>query len=363
MYLIVGAGLSGCVIAERLSSLGHDILLIESRNHIGGNCYDYIDIETGIRVSKYGAHIFHTNNEIVWEYINKFCVWKRWEHKVEAYIEEDNVYVPVPCNLTTINVLDNKTFINSSEYVLYNYKDIKNSEEMALSRMPESIYYKIIKPYTYKQWEKFPIELDKSVLERLPFRNDFNPRYFNDKYQALPEMGYTYFCEQLLKNPKIKIVLNEPYNALKYRAELYEGIIFTGPIDAYFSDSNLPKLQYRTIDFKFRTFKNMNYYQHNSVINYPSLNFPYTRIVEYKHFLNQGSPHTIISYETTRNAKEDDEKYYPIPNETNKVVYDKYVQLSNTKKNIYFVGRLATYKYLNMDEAIFNALNIISSII
>jgi UDP-galactopyranose mutase len=368
MYLVVGCGLSGIVIAERIANiLKKEVLIIEKLDHIGGNCYDYIDKETNILVNKYGAHLFHTNNKEVWDYINTFDKWVRWEHNVLSYV--DDKYVPMPINITTVNMLCNeniKTTDEMKEWLNNNqikYDNIDNSEKMAKSRVGNILYDKLISNYTYKQWGKYPHELNKEVLERIPIRNNFDTRYFNDKYQALPHKGYTHFFLKILNNPLIKYKLNTDFNDFKKNNDLsiYESIIYTGPIDRYFEDSKLDKLEYRSIDFKINIIKNTKYFQQNSVINYPEINFPFTRIVEYKHFLNQKSDHTIIVSETT-NDKGD--PYYPVLNKKNLELYDKYKFLAENEeknKNVFFIGRLANYKYFNMDTTIENALYIFNT--
>lgn len=357
MFLIVGCGLSGAVLAERIATqLKKKVLIIDKRNHIGGNCYDYIDKVTNIRVNKYGAHLFHTNNEEVWEYVNKFVKWVKWEHKVLSYL--DKKYVPLPVNINTVNQLLKLNLSNQKQMDLWlknnqiKYKNIKNSEEMAKSRIGDLLYQKMIKDYTFKQWNKYPEKLDKSVLERIPVRNNFNNNYFNDKYQVLPEKGYTNFFEKLLENELIKVKLNTDFFEMKKNMDLsgYK-IIYTGPIDRYFS--NLPKLEYRSIKFEIQRYENKEYIQPNSVINYPSKNIKYTRSVEYKHFLNQKSDKSIVIYETTTDKGE---PYYPVPNKYNQELYEKYRVLSEKEENVYFLGRLANYKYFNMDAAIFNSL-------
>jgi len=357
--LIVGCGLSGVVIAERLANvLNKKVIIIEKRNHIGGNCYDYKEKESNILINKYGAHLFHTNNEKVWNYINKFDKWVRWEHKVLSYV--DDKFVSIPVNITTINQLCEENLENEEdvkEWLTENqvkYNEINNSEEMAKSRIGETLYNKLIKDYTYKQWNKYPSELNKSVLERIPIRPNFDTRYFNDKYQALPQKGYTHFFEQILDNKNIEVKLNCDYFDFIKENNNYEYTIFTGPIDSYFNDYE--KLEYRSIDFKIEVIKNMNYYQPNSVVNYPQNNVEFTRIVEYKHFLNQKSENTVIVSETTNNKGE---PYYPVPNERNLSLYEKYKKLAEAEenKNVFFIGRLANYKYFNMDQAILNSLD------
>jgi UDP-galactopyranose mutase len=362
--LIVGCGLSGVVIAERIANnFNSKVTIIEKRNHIGGNCYDYIDNETGILLNKYGAHLFHTNNEEVWKYINTFDKWIRWEHKVLTYT--DDKFVSIPVNITTINELCEENLQNENdvnEWLQKNqvkYNKINNSEEMAKSRIGNKLYDKLIKDYTFKQWNKYPNELDKSVLERIPIRPNFDTRYFNDKYQALPEKGYTHFFTKILDNKNIEVKLNTDYFE-HVKNNKYDIVIFTGPVDSYFP--NLEKLEYRSIDFNIEVIKNMNYYQPNSVVNYPSIDVPYTRIVEYKHFLNQKSNDTIIVSEKTNDIGE---PYYPVPNKKNLELYEEYKILAKNEesKNVFFVGRLANYKYFNMDEAILNSLEFFDNII
>ena len=363
--LIIGCGLSGVVLAERIANkLNQKVTIIEKRNHIGGNCYDYIDIETGILMNKYGAHLFHTNNEEVWKYINQFDEWKRWEHKVLT--NTDNKLVSIPVNITTINELCDEHLQNENdvnEWLKNNqvkYDIINNSEEMAKSRIGNKLYEKLIKDYTFKQWNKYPNELDKSVLERIPIRPNFDTRYFNDKYQALPHKGYTHFFEKILDNKNIEVKLNTDYFEFIKENKKFDLIIFTGPIDSYFT--NLEKLEYRSIDFNIEVIKNTNYFQPNSVVNYPSIDVPYTRIVEYKHFLNQKSKDTIIVSEKTNDVGE---PYYPVPNKKNLELYEKYKTLAKKEedKNVFFIGRLANYKYFNMDEAITNSLDFFNNII
>lgn len=361
MYLIVGAGLSGAVIAQQLASRGYKVLIVDKRDHIGGNCYDYL--ENDILVSKYGAHLFHTNNEKVWEYINKFSTWERWEHNVLSHV--DGKYVPMPVNLTTINMLNNIHLTTIEDYnnwaeTLPKYDHIENSEQMAKSRVGDVLYEKLIKPYTMKQWNKDPSELDRSVLERLPLRTDFRTGYFNDKYQALPSHGYTKFISNILDHENIEVVLNTSYIDIIDRK--FEGIYYTGSIDSFpeFNKYISEKLEYRSLKFENKFIENMEYFQPNSVVNYPDSNIPYTRIIEHKHFLNQSSRNTIITYEYPKESETDEDKYYPVPNKRNLDLYERYKKLADSYEDggVYFVGRLANYKYFNMDQAILNALEI-----
>ena len=362
MYLIVGCGLTGATIAERISSeLNKKVVIIDQREHIGGNCYDYIDKETGILMCKYGAHIYRSNDSNIWDYINKFSKWIRWEHKVLSFV--DNKFVSVPVNITTINELCDEIIQTPDELDKWlatnqiKYDVIENSEQMCKSRVGNILYEKMFRNYTYKQWNKYPEELNASVLSRIPIRKSFDTRYFDHKYQALPEKGYTEFIKNMLSNTNIDIKLNISYDEFKASHDLseFDGIIFTGPVDDYFKDAGLEKLEYRSLIFDIKRYKNMNYYQPNSVVNYPELNVPITRIVEYKHFLNQQSQDTIIVSET---STDNGDPYYPVPNKKNLELYEEYKLLAEKeeKNNIYFVGRLANYKYFNMDQAIDNAL-------
>lgn len=364
MYLIVGCGLTGVTIAERISTvLNKKVIIIDKRNHIGGNCYDYVDEDTGILMCKYGAHIFRTNNEKILKYINKFSEWVRWEHCVLSYVEDK--YVPIPVNITTVNLLCNENIQNNEEMDIWlkknqcKYDKITNSEEMCKSRVGETLYSKMFSNYTYKQWNKYPNELNSSVLENIPVRNSFDTRYFDHKYQFLPKYGYTNFIKNMLDNSNITVKLNCDYESFKSENDIdqFEGIIFTGPIDEYFNDSNLDKLEYRSLNFEIKKFKKMRYYQPCSVVNYPELNLPFTRSVEYKHFLNQKTEDTVVVFETSTDSGD---PYYPVPNKRNINLYNEYVKLAEDEEknhNVYFVGRLANYKYFNMDQAITNALD------
>ena len=366
--LIVGCGLSGVVIAERLASqYNKKVLIIDKRDHVGGNCYDYIDTNTNIRVSKYGAHLFHTNDEEVWEYINKFSKWIRYDHKVLADI--DGRYVPIPVNMETINILceqNLQTVDETKQWLSENQvscKNPNNSEEIALSRVGKQLYEKVFLPYTIKQWNIHPKELDKSILARIPVYFDNNTKYFNDKFQGIPENGYTEFINSMLNHPNITIKLNTTYDSIKDTIK-YEKLIFTGPIDSYFQDSNLGSLEYRSLIFKEEVYNDNRYYQTNFVINTPSLDIPTTRIIEYKHLPYHGNstnPSTIIVKEYPSDIGE---PYYPIPNEKNLNLYSKYKKLADNleNKNIFMIGRLANYKYFNMDQAIRNALDYITKI-
>ena len=356
--LIVGAGLSGATIAREYADRGTKVMVIDKRNHIGGNVYDYIDPQTGIRVSKYGAHIFHTNDEEVWKYVNRFGEWKRWDHRVLANVE--GTLVPIPVNINTVNSLYGESIQTSSEMDIWlKGKQIKcenptNSEEVALSRVGRDLYDTMFKTYTFKQWAKEPSELEPSVLERIPVRNTFDDRYFSDKFQGLPVNGYTSIVEHMLDHPHITVMLETDWDGIQTTDKKWTHVIFTGPIDVYFKESGLPPLEYRSIEFNIERLPCNGYAQENSVINYPGKPLKFTRCVEYKHFLHQKSDWTYLSYESTC---ADGEPYYPVPTQKNRDAYNKYAELANKENGVHFVGRLASYKYFNMDQAIRNALD------
>lgn len=357
--IVVGAGISGATLAERYATkLGSKVLVIEKRDHIGGNCYDFINAD-GILVSKYGAHIFHTNDEEVWEYVNRFTEWRDYTHRVLSYV--DDTLVPVPINRTTVNRLfhlnlstedDMRKWLNTQ---VIHIPNPQNSEESALSRVGKILYEKMFKNYTKKQWDVDPRELDASVLDRIPVRLNNDDRYFTDKYQAMPKHGYTKLVEKMLDNPNIDLLLNTDYFSIKRQLGKDKKVFFTGPIDRFFEYKYGDKLQYRSLMFEFETI-DKPYYQTNSVINYPN-DYEYTRIVEYKLLTGQKSPKTTISREY---PTWEGEPYYPVLSQRNRDIYEKYQKDAQQleKDGIYFVGRLANYKYFNMDQAFKNALDL-----
>ena len=364
---IVGAGLSGAVIAERYASqLDQKVVVIEKRNHIGGNCYDYIDDETGIRVSQYGAHLFHTINKRVWNYVQRFSEWTKYEHEVVGIV--DGKHVPIPVNIETVNTLFGLSITSTEEMdqwltqeqVKYDHPP-RNSEEMALSRVGKRLYELIFHPYTIKQWNKEPKELGPEVTARIPVRNNYDNRYFGDPYQALPTNGYTAIFENLLCHPKIDVRLNTDYFKIRDNLQC-KHTYFTGPIDAYFAHTGYKKLEYRSLDFERKVVKDTGDHgtlQPKFVVNHPSPDTNFTRIVEYKHLLNQTSKDTIVFIER---SKDGGEPYYPVPNEENKILYRRYKELAAKESNVTFVGRLANYKYFNMDQAISNALELFDKV-
>ena len=361
--IIIGCGLSGAVLAERYANvLGRKVLILEKRDHIAGNCYDYVDAQSGILMNKYGAHLFHTNDEGVLDYIQPFADWVRWEHKVLAHVDQRLVSVPV--NITTVNEICGTHLRTQSEMEVWLAQNqimppsgfAQNGEEMALSRVGPMLYEKIFKHYTIKQWNKDPSELAPEVLARIPIRANHDTRYFDDKYQALPREGYTKFVEKILASPNITVCLNTNYFDVVEFLEWRYALIFTGPVDHYFAAQGLPSLEYRSLEFQVEHHMITPFYQPASVVNYPGRDTPFTRIVEYKHFLHQTSPHTVIVKEVSTDSGE---PYYPVLNEKNKKLYEQYKQLADAEgvNGVVFVGRLANFKYFNMDAAIRNALD------
>ncbi len=361
--LIIGAGISGAVLAERYASIGKKVLILEKRPHIAGNCFDYID-DNGILVSKYGAHLFHTQFEDVWTYVNRFSEWYDWEHKVFAKV--DGQLVPIPVNITTVNKLFGLNLSTEEEmrkWLDENRTPIEfpeNGKEAVLDKVGPELYEKMFRHYTKKQWDKYPEELDASVLNRIPVRTNFDDRYFSDKYQALPKGGYTKLFSSILSNPNIRVELNTDYFDVKDEIHGFEKLFYTGPIDRFFEfkHSIEDKLEYRSINFVSETV-DQEFFQENSVVNYPGMEVDFTRIIEYKHFGDQKSDKTIIVKEYTVDTGE---PYYPVPNEKNRRIYNRYKEEAEKLKDIYFVGRLANYKYFNMDQAFKNALDLFKNL-
>ncbi|MFV0339748.1 MAG: UDP-galactopyranose mutase [Parachlamydiaceae bacterium] len=361
-YVVVGSGLSGITIAEKLANRAYfnKVLVIEKRDHIGGNCYDYVDEATGIRIAKYGAHLFHTKHENVWEYVQRFSEWIPYQHKV--YSKVDGQLVPIPINITTVNAVCGQHLKNEAEMRSYiesvrnhRIKDPKNGEEYCLSHFGQKLYDKLIKYYTIKQWDKDPKDLSVSVLQRVKIRYDNEEGYFSDPYQALPKNGYTPFIEKIASHPNILIIYNTDYLASPYQKYVHlQKVFFTGPIDHYYASLGLEKLEYRSIRFEMIRIDDQEYFQENSVINYPSPDVPYTRIVEFKHFYPAPCKGTIIAKEY---STDHGDPYYPVPNDRNEELFKKYAEYAHKEPNVVFLGRLASYKYFNMDEAILNSLN------
>jgi UDP-galactopyranose mutase len=353
-YMIVGAGFAGSVLAERLASVANKkVLLVEQRDHIGGNAYDYYN-HHGILVHKYGPHIFHTNCKKVFDYLSKFTLWRPYEHRVLASV--DGQLVPLPINLTTINTLYGLQLNCDQLETFYNTKaqkveSVRTSEDVVVSKVGKELYEKFFKGYTRKQWDLDPSELDASVIARVPTRTNKDDRYFTDTYQAMPLHGYTSMFRNMLSHPNIKIMLNTDYKEVVDIIP-YQRMIYTGPIDSYFNYC-YGRLPYRSIEFKFDTFEK-EFYQATGTINFPN-EHPYTRITEFKYLTGQIHQKTSIVYEY---PTAEGDPYYPIPRPENRALYKRYQSLADSMSNTFFTGRLATYKYYNMDQVIAQSLTL-----
>jgi len=352
-YLIVGAGFAGSVLAERLANdANKKVLIIDKRNHIGGNAYDYYD-DAGILVHQYGPHIFHTNSPEVFAYLSRFTKWRPYEHRVLTTV--DNKLVPIPINLTTVNKLydlnlDSAGLEKFFDSVKEEKQYIRTSEDVVVSQVGRDLYEKFFRGYTRKQWGCDPSELDKSVTSRIPTRTNTDDRYFTDEYQFMPLHGYTRMFTNMLSHPNIHIMLNTDYSDIEGIIP-YKELVFTGPVDEYF-DFCYGKLPYRSLQFKHETL-DVEQLQPVAVVNYPN-DHAYTRITEYKHLTGQtGINKTSITYEF---PCWDGDPYYPVPRAENAELYQKYKALADALPNVHFVGRLATYRYYNMDQVVAQAL-------
>ena len=353
-YLIVGAGFAGSVLAERLATQhGARVLLIDRRDHVGGNAYDEPN-EAGILYHKYGPHIFHTNSEQVWDYLSQFTKWRPYEHRVRAQVR--GKLVPIPINRTTLNELfglDLETDEEAADYLASRAEpvdEIRTSEDVVVNAVGQELYELFFRGYTRKQWGLDPSELDKQVTSRIPTRTNTDDRYFSDTFQAMPLHGYTAMFETMLDNPLIEKRLGTDYRDVKDEVD-FDHLIFTGPIDEYF-DFRFGKLPYRSLKFDHQTLDEEQH-QPVAVVNYPDKSVPYTRISEYKHLTGQQAPVTTITYEY---PSAEGDPYYPIPRPENQELFKKYEALADATDNVTFVGRLATYRYYNMDQIVGQAL-------
>jgi UDP-galactopyranose mutase len=358
-YLIVGAGFAGSVLAERLArGSGKKVLLVDRRPHIGGNAYDHYN-DAGILIHKYGPHIFHTNSREVFEYLSQFTEWRPYQHRVLASV--DGQLVPMPINLDTINKLYG---LNLTSFELEDFfakvaepkEEIRTSEDVVVNKIGRELYEKFFRGYTRKQWDMDPSELDASVTARVPTRTNRDDRYFTDTYQAMPLHGYTRMFENMLDHPDIKVMLNTDYREIE-RVIPYKEMVYTGPVDEFF-DMRYGKLPYRSLEFKHETIETP-LHQPAAVINYPNEHL-YTRVTEFKYLTGQEHAKTSVVYEYPR---AEGDPYYPVPRSENAEIYRKYKELADATPGVHFVGRLATYKYYNMDQVVAQALTLYSKII
>lgn len=374
--LIVGCGISGATAARMLAEEGHSVTVIDQRNHIGGNCYDHWD-ENGICVHDYGTHIFHTDNRQVWDFISRFTKWYPFQHKVRGLI--DGQLVPIPFNLNSIHqVFPAKLAQRLEDKLLekfgYNIKvpilKLRETDDEDLRFLADYIYRNIFSFYTQKQWDLNPEDLDPAVTGRVPVYISKDNRYFQNRYQGIPLNGYTAIFEKMLNHPNITVRLNTTYEDIRMGINRPEGIpvdaiLYSGPIDEYYH-YELGELPYRSERFDFIEF-DREYFQPEAVINYPN-NYTFTRIGEYKHFLGTKSEKTVVSYEYPEPfVRGQNERYYPIVNDTNQTLYNKYKAKAEAGKAdsqvpVYFFGRLGDYKYYDMDKAIERAMALVEEI-
>jgi UDP-galactopyranose mutase len=351
-WLIVGAGFAGSVLAERIASqLGQTVLIIDRRSHIGGNAYDCYD-DAGLLIHRYGPHIFHTNAQSIVNYLSQFTSWRHYEHRVLTAV--DGKLLPIPINLDTINRLYDldltseeleQFFASRRETV----EEVKTSEDVVVSTIGRELYEKFFRGYTRKQWGVDPSQLSKSVTARVPTRTNRDDRYFSDSFQQMPLHGYTRMFERMLHHPNIKIMLQTDFRDIRGQIP-YRRLIYTGPIDEFF-DWKLGRLPYRSLQFKHVTLDQENF-QPVAVVNYPQTE-QFTRITEYKHLTGQHHPKTSLTYEYPSDFGD---PYYPVPRAENEALYKRYEAMAMARPDVWFVGRLATYRYYNMDQVVGQAL-------
>ena len=361
-YLIVGSGLCGATIANKLKEKGKKVLVIEKRNHIAGNVYTE-SIE-GINVHKYGAHIFHTDYKDVWEYVSSFVEFNRYTNSPIARI--NNEVYNMPFNMNTFSKIWKDVFTPEeaknkieSEKKEMDGKEPSNLEEQAISLVGRTIYEKLVKGYTEKQWNRKCTDLPAFIIKRLPVRFTYDNNYFNDRYQGIPIGGYTLLVQKMLEGIEVKLDTNFFDNKEEYTKNC-DKIIYTGAIDEYFNYS-LGHLEYRSLLFDTKILDVENY-QGNAVVNYTGTEVDYTRVIEHKHFENTNSPKTVVTYEYPADYKEGMEKYYTVNDDKNNELANKYKELASKENNVIFVGRLAEYKYYDMDDVIKRAFEIVDNI-
>lgn len=351
-FLIVGAGFAGSVVAERLASAGKYILLTDKRTHIGGNAYDELD-KDGVLIHRYGPHIFHTNSKRIFDHLTLFTNWRNYEHRVLAKVGDH--LLPIPINQITLNKLygldlDENGVKDFFERVREPRDPLKTSEDVVLNAVGRDLYEKFFKGYTIKQWGLDPSDLDASVTARIPVRTNTDDRYFSDEFQAMPLEGYSKMFEKMLGHPNIRIELETDFNTIKTKYPSAH-VIYTGPIDAYFNYC-FGKLPYRSLNFVHEHLPKTTQFQTTGTVNYPN-DHSYTRITEFKHLTGQLHNGTSIVREY---PQAEGDPYYPIPRPENQLLFKNYESLAEKENNVTFVGRLAQYKYYNMDQVVGAAL-------
>lgn len=362
-HLIVGAGITGCTIARRIAEkLGEQVLVIDKRDHIGGNCHSHFNKETDIETHSYGTHIFHTREQLVWDFLNQFTEFNSYRHKVVTTYQGRTFHMPV--NLQTINSFfeislkphEVEDFIQSKS-AEENITDPQNLEEKAISLIGRELYEAFVKGYTLKQWECDPKELDASIITRLPFRHTYECDYFTDRYQGLPWDGYEKLFERMLDHELIETKLNTNFFDLKRIIPQDWTVYYTGPVDKYF-DYCHGELTWRSLRFEYRV-ENIADYQGTSVMNYADIDVPYTRIHEYQHLhpeRENKSSRTVTAREFSMKWKQGDEPYYPVNTDDDRKKLELYQIKAEKLKNVHFLGRLGQYKYYDMDKAVLAAL-------
>ena len=359
-FLIIGAGFSGSVCARELAEAGHQVLVVDRRDHIAGNAFDVKD-EYRILIHQYGPHIFHTNSERIFNYLSQFTQWRPYEHRVRGVVNGQEY--PFPINRDTLNQLYDLdlTEEEAAEYfekVREPKEKVLTSEDVVLNSVGRDLYEKFFLNYTKKQWGLDPSQLKAGVAARIPTRTNTDHRYFTDTYQAMPLHGYTAMFENMLKHPNITVKLSTDYKDLLAQGVEYDHLIYTGCIDEFY-DYKFGKLPYRSLRFEHQHLENTEQYQSVGTINYPN-DFEFTRITEFKHLTGQQHPATSIvrEYPTAEG-----DPYYPIPRDENEALFKKYKSLADCEKNVTFVGRLAEYRYYNMDQVVGAALNAVDKIL
>ncbi|PID54037.1 MAG: UDP-galactopyranose mutase [Micrococcales bacterium] len=369
--LVVGSGLFGLTVAERLADRGLRVCILEKRRHLGGNAYSEPDCETGIEIHRYGAHLFHTSNDAVWQYVHRFTDFTSYQHRVFANYRGE--VFPLPISLATINQFFRSAMTpdEARQWIAAEAAAItgvpRNLEEKAISLIGRSLYEAFIEGYTAKQWQTDPGELSADIIARLPVRYTYNNRYFNDKYEGLPSDGYTAWLERMVDHPKIDIKFECDFldddNSLGKRAAVGQvPIIYTGPVDAYFGHE-LGALQWRTLDFEI-DYPQTGDFQGTSVMNYSDRDVPFTRIHEFKHFhpeRNYPKESTVIMREYSRFAQQSDEPYYPVNAPGDRELLREYRRRVRDERGVLFGGRLGTYQYLDMHMAIASALSMVKN--
>ena len=364
-FIIVGSGLFGLTIAERIANeLNQKVLIIEKRTEIGGNAFSYFDSTTGIEVHKYGSHLFHTSNEKVWQYVNRFTEFTQYKHQVIVSSQGESFSLPI--NLHTISQINRADLTpdQAINWVISEQKILKEKHENsfeaeAISKIGVTLYKRFFEGYTQKQWQTKAADLPSEIFSRLPVRFNYNSNYFTDKYQGLPLNGYEEFFKSMIKNDNITIARGVDYLKIKSKIPKNKKVVYTGPIDAFF-DYKFGALSWRTIDLKIEKIE-IKDFQGCSVKNFADVEIPYTRIHEFKHLHPErediyNSAHTLVAYEFSRFATPEDEPFYPINTKENALILEKYRTLAKLESNVYFGGRLGTYKYLDMHMAIASAL-------